>query len=111
MVDPVNALAQLARQSMIAVLALVLVVTTYQLLTGRMLLNGLLADKQTGALSAGRVQLLTVVLIGVFYSVIGAPHTDNEIRIAPEFLAVLAGSEGVYLLGKLQSHQREQGER
>jgi hypothetical protein len=73
----------------------------YQMLTGRISTNRLLADKVTGAFSPARAQLLVVTLIGaVMYLLQVAEHPTQLPEVSQELLLIVGGSNLTYLGGK-----------
>lgn len=77
-------------------------VIVWQLLTGGINLNGLLADKVSGDFSTGRLQLLilSVAAGGVYMSSI-LSNLGGGLPAPPDIVwQVLAGSQALYVSGK-----------
>ena len=105
--EPISQLAGILFQAFL--FALVGVVA-FQLLTRRINLDGLLEDKTSNQLSPGRVQLLFVTLLGFFYCAKTGLSGGEILRVLPnEMLALITGSQGLYLVDKYRScRQREE---
>ncbi len=84
-----------------------LLVTVWKLLSGEIVLDGLLDDKQgRSSFSPGRAQLLifTLLVAGKYLlAVIQNPHRDSLPGLPVELVALLGGSQAVYLGGKAWS--------
>lgn len=76
----------------------------YGMLNGRIRVRGLLCDKQTGALSPGRLQLLMLTLVGAgtYLGSIDAPSGALP-EVPTELLALVGSSNLLYLTGKSRS--------
>ena len=86
------------------VLGLPLIVT-YKMLTGGINVKGLLRDKETGAMSASRIQLLALTIAGVTAYIALAAESYGYIPDINENLLLiiaggLGGSNSVYLASK-----------
>lgn len=101
-------LATFARYVFAAVCAGIAAVVSYQLLTRHIITNGLLRDKATGKVSAARIQLFITMLVTLTYTAGMAPMDERGIDLGTPLLALVAGSEGVFLLNKYLSHWRGQ---
>jgi hypothetical protein len=80
-------------------------IVAYQLVTGKIHTKGLLSEKDnTGRLSPGRTQLLLSTIAGAIYYILSIDPEMNSLPAPPdEILAVLAGSNLVYLGEKFYS--------
>jgi hypothetical protein len=82
----------------------IILVICYQLLTGRINTRKMLFDKNTGAMSPGRIQLLVLTLAGAVYFAIRLNAVDHATGIMPRIPKVLVllavGSHATYLGGK-----------
>ena len=100
-------LSALLRLEMWALLASLGIIVAYQILTGRIHTERILFDKATGNFSAGRVQLLLLTLMTVFYQVLRVLKDPAVFpNIPQEALLVLGGGNLVYLGGKFYSSGR-----
>ncbi|MDN5869115.1 MAG: hypothetical protein L0H73_00095 [Nitrococcus sp.] len=89
------------RLEMWLLLASLLLIVAYQILTGRINTAKMLCDKRTHDFSSGRVQLLTFTLIGVLQYVLQVAHDPTKLPDVPEeLLLLLGGSNVLYLAGK-----------
>jgi hypothetical protein len=78
-----------------------LLVVIYQMLTGKINLNGLLTEGRTREISPARVQLLVLTLAGALFYIYKATTTPGGLpEIPQELLLFLGGSHIVYLGGK-----------
>ncbi len=87
-------------------LGALLAVVAFKLLAGRINTGGLLADKETGKFSPGRLQLLIVTLAGAsfyFFEIVGAADTGTLPPVPDELLLIVGGSHVAYLGGKIYS--------
>jgi hypothetical protein len=76
---------------------------TYKMLTGRINVKHLLADKETGALSASRVQLLALTVAGALAYIALAAESDGYLpELDPNLLLIIGGSNSIYLATKAQ---------
>lgn len=78
----------------------------FKLLARQINVRGLLRDKESGAFSPGRLQLLIVTLSGAclyFFKIIGAADTGTLPPVPDELLLILGGSNAGYLGGKIYS--------
>ena len=83
-------------------------VVAYKMLTGKINTTGLLKDKETGAISPGRVQLLLFTLMGAgsylgMTATLAAEDPPMLPDVPDELLLVVTGSNLVYLGGKSYS--------
>ena len=100
-------LSTLVRLEIGSLLAILGLIVAYQILTGRIHTQGMLFDKATGNFSPGRVQLLLLTLMTVFYQVLQALKDPTEFpNIPQEALLVLGGGNLAYLGGKFYSSAR-----
>ena len=85
----------------------VVTIVAYQLLTGKINMNGLLYEKNSRhGFSPGRLQLLLFTLGGAVYyvlRVLGNPELGKFPEVPNEFLLLLGGSNVFYLGGKFYS--------
>jgi hypothetical protein len=94
----VEVLATFLRFEIWFLLAGLMFVVAYQILTQRISTKGLLSDTQTGAPSPARVQLLVVTLIGALFYILQAVGDPTRLpEIPQELLLILTGSNAVYL--------------
>ncbi len=70
-------------------------VVGYQMLTGRINMNGLLLDKETNMPSPGRIQLLIATIIFAMYFLTNISREPPHFPVIPE--------EALWLLGASQS--------
>ena len=106
-----ESVGQLAAILIRGFLSALIAVVAYQVLIGRINLSGLLEGKSSGQLSPGRVQLLFVTLLGMFYCLkTGLSGEGQLLRALPtEMLALIGGSQSLYLVDKYRSC-RHQGD-
>ena len=81
-------------------------VVVFKLLAGQINTRGLLKDKQNGAFSPGRLQLLVVTLGGAWFYFLKIVNTADSGALPPvpdELLVILGGSNAGYLGGKIYS--------
>jgi hypothetical protein len=76
---------------------------TYQLLTGKVNVNGLLREKHGDrGFSPGRLQLLVFTVVGAIYYMLLLLEDPKTFPDIPEgLLLVLGGSNSIYLAGKV----------
>jgi hypothetical protein len=87
-----------------ALIAGLLFIVGYQLLTGRINMKKLLFDKTTNRRSPGRVQLLMLTLVGALSYLLMTVDDPNKLPKVPrELLLLIGGSNFVYLTGKVYS--------
>ncbi len=82
------------------------VIVVFRLLSGDINTTGLLADKETGAFSPGRLQLLLATAGGaVFYfsSILTSPNVTSLPEFPTELLVIMGMSNAGYLGGKVYS--------
>lgn len=82
-------------------------VVGYQLLTGRINMQGLLDDKVSRKPSPGRVQLLVFTVAGAGYYILLTLENAASGLLPPipaEMLWLVGGSQLAYLGGKARSH-------
>jgi hypothetical protein len=97
-------LSTLLRLEIGSLLAILGMIVAYQILTGRIHIQKMLFDKATGHFSPGRVQLLLLTLMTVFYQVLQVLKDPTEFpNIPQEALLVLFGGNLAYLGGKFYS--------
>ena len=83
-----------------------LLVVVFKLLAGQINIRGLLADKETGTFSPGRLQLLILTLGGAsfyFFEIVGVADTGTLPPVPAELLLIVGGSNVGYLGGKIYS--------
>jgi len=87
-----------------ALIAGLMLIVGYQLLTGRINMKKLLFDKTTNRRSPGRVQLLMLTLVGALsYLLMVVEDPNNLPKVPRELLLIMGGSNLVYLTGKVYS--------
>ena len=105
--DPLSTLAAFVRVETGVLLTAFAIVVAYQILTGRISTKGMFTEKKAGGgYSPVRLQLLVLSLAGlVVYlaEVIGSTDTSKMPEVPVALVAVLGGSNLVYLLGKSYS--------
>ena len=100
-------LSMLFRVEIGSLLVIFGILVAYQILTGRINIQGMLFDKATGNFSPGRVQLLLFTLMTIFYPVLQVLKDPDEFpNISQEALLILGGGNLVYLGGKFYSSTR-----
>ena len=77
----------------------------YQMLTGRINVKRLLADKdadkETGALSASRTQMLLLTVAGAIGYIALAAQSDGHLpTVDPNLVFIMGGSHSIYLATK-----------
>jgi hypothetical protein len=85
-------------------------IVVYQLMTGKINMNGLLHDGSDGGFSPGRLQLLVFTIGGAFYYfllVLDNVEQATFPEIPNELLLVLGGSNSFYLASKTYSLFRD----
>ena len=99
-------LGAIAQFTVVGFLGSLAVIVGFKLLSGSIKVAGLLADKETGAFSPGRLQLLLATLGGaVFYfsQIVSADDPSTLPPVPTELLLLLGGSNLGYLGGKIYS--------
>ena len=99
-------LATSAQTVFILFMSALLLVVVFKLLGSQINTSGLLADKETGTFSPGRLQLLIVTLGGAsfyFFQIIGVADTGTLPPVPAELLLIIGGSNVGYLSGKTYS--------
>ena len=99
-------LAESAQTGFVLLMSLLLAIVAFKLLAGRINTRGLLADKETGAFSPGRLQLLMVTTGGAsfyLFEIVGAADTGRLPAVPTELLLVVGASNAGYLGGKIYS--------
>jgi hypothetical protein len=101
----VDLLLVVAKFVLLGVPASWMAVVAYGLLTGQINTNGLVTDKQTGALSAHRVQMLLATLAAAGYALGRIAGGDSIMALAAPtdvhpLLAAFGASHGLYLFAK-----------
>jgi len=92
-------------------LAALIVVVTFQILTGRINMRGLLSEKTkdgVGGVSPARVQLLLFTVAFAFYLLSAIINSRQFPTIDTKWLLILGGSHSIYLGGKGFSLLRSQ---
>jgi hypothetical protein len=75
-----------------------ILIVVYQTLTGKINVDGLLVDSETGEVSPARIQLLVFTLAGaLYYAYRAATAPEGLPEIGQELLLLLGGSHAVYL--------------
>jgi hypothetical protein len=95
-----------AQYVVLGFLAMLASVVGLRILSGTINVNGLLHDKETGAFSPGRLQLLIFTLGGAFYylsKILSAPELAGLPPVPEVLLLVTGASNGGYLGGKIYS--------
>ena len=99
-----EALRTFLRFEMGFLLAALMAVVLYRMLTDKINTAGLLLDKQTRRLSPGRVQLLTFTVVSALYYILQVAKNPAVLPEIPgELLMVFGGSNLIYLGGKTSS--------
>lgn len=83
-----------------------LLVVAFKLLGGQINTRGLLADKETGTFSPGRLQLLIVTLGSAsfyFFQIVSVADTSTLPSVPAALLLIIGGSNVGYLGGKIYS--------
>ena len=86
-------------------LAALAAIVGYRMLTGRIVVAGILRDKERGEISPVRVQMLLFTLVGAaaYFSLVveAIANGASALPKAPEMLLLLmGGSQATYLAGK-----------
>jgi hypothetical protein len=106
----IETLVTLVSSGTILWIASLLVILVWKLLTGAIDLGGLLeGDRADGStyFSAGRVQLLVATTLFGLHLLMQVIANPTQFPSIPhEYLMVLGGSQGVYLLGKARAMLR-----
>lgn len=98
-----STLMMFARYEIGFLLAALIAVVAYQILTGRINTRGLLSEKTTnglGGVSPARVQLLLFTLAFAFYILSQIANSRQFPTIDTKWLLILGGSHSIYLGGK-----------
>jgi hypothetical protein len=106
-----QSLVSFARTEVGVVLVALALVVGYQLLTGKINMNGLLLEKTgtgVGGYSPARLQLMLITLVAAFYfisEVANSIHngTPQFPDVSQKWLLMLGGSHSIYLGGKVNS--------
>ena len=96
-------LMMFVRYETVFLLAALLAVVAFQMLTGRINTRGLLSEKTKdglGVISAARVQLLMFTLAMAFYVLSQVVNSHQFPTIDTKWLLILGGSHSIYLGGK-----------
>jgi membrane-bound acyltransferase YfiQ involved in biofilm formation len=104
-------LMMFARYEIGFLLAALLAVVAFQLLTGRIKTRGLLSEKTRnglGGVSPARVQLLMLTVAFAFYLLSEIVNSRQFPTIDTKWLLILGGSHSIYLGGKSLSLFRSQ---
>ena len=99
-------LATSAQTVFILFMSALLLVVVFKLLGGQINTRSLLEDKETGAFSPGRLQLLIVTLGGAmfyFFEIVGVADPGTLPPVPAELLLIIGGSNVGYLGGKIYS--------
>ncbi|MFB3078347.1 MAG: hypothetical protein ACE1Y4_10105 [Lysobacterales bacterium] len=99
-------LGEIAQFTVVGFLGSLAVIVGFKLLSGSINVAGLLADKETGAFSPGRLQLLLATLGGALFYFSQIVSADDPSALPPvptELLLLLGGSNLGYLGGKIYS--------
>lgn len=100
-VDGVTLLRSIIELELWIVVLGVPLVVFYQMLTGRINVRRLLADKETGALSASRLQLLVLTVSGaIAYIALAAESEEGLPKVDPNLVLLMGGSHSIYLATK-----------
>jgi hypothetical protein len=105
------ALMMFARYEIGFLLAALIAVVAYQILTGKINTRGLLSEKTKnglGGASPARVQLLLITLAFAFYLLSAIMNSRQFPTIDTKWLLILGGSHSIYLGGKGLSLFRSQ---
>ena len=98
-----NTLFTVQRYALFLLLAALVVIVGYRLLTGQISTTGLLMDKQDksgGKFSPGRLQMLMATLLMAIYFVTQVLQSEKLPELPREFLLALGASHLFYLGGK-----------
>jgi hypothetical protein len=99
-------LVRLASLEAALLLAALIAIVSYQMLTGRISLAGLLRDKTNqNQLSPVRVQLFVSTVFGAGALLYSAATRGALTVLPPEVLVLFASSQGLYLAGKYLSRR------
>lgn len=104
-------LIMFARYEIGFLMAALIAVVVFQILTGRIHTRGLLSEKTRsglGGVSPARVQLLLFTLAFAFYLLSEILHSRQFPTIDTKWLLILGGSHSIYLGGKGLSLFRSQ---
>lgn len=108
--ESISLLLLWAENAILVFLAVLVAIIAFKLLVGEINTSGLLEDKQTGALSPGRIQLLGTTLIAAGTYVIELVQTltpgqlpQHVLSVDKELLWLAGGSQLLYLSGKSRS--------
>jgi hypothetical protein len=92
------------RYEIFGLIAVILLVVIYQMLTGRININKLLTDKKTGQTSSSRIQqLFFTAFIAMYYVYLSYKDPSRFPELPPEILYLMGGSSALYLSDKARS--------
>ena len=99
-------LMESAQTVVVLFMGALLAIIAFKLLAGQINVRGLLADKESGAFSPGRLQLLIVTIGGglfYFYEIVGNAGSGALPAVPIELLLIVGSSNVGYLGGKIYS--------